>query len=85
MIATSSQSEQALHRVMRYLEMADISITPHVEKQVLALITQALESHPDNLLPECMRRLPRFFDLPKHPAPCQAPPIHRGSLGYGDY
>lgn len=85
MITTQSRSEQALHRIMRYLEMSDVNITPPVEKRALALITEALECHPDDPLPNCMSRLSTCFDLPMDDSPCQAPPVHRGSLGYGDY
>lgn len=85
MIATQSQSEQALQRIMRYLEMSGVIITAPVEKHALVLITEALDSHPDSPLPECMRRLSTFFDLPLQDSPCQVPPVHRGSLGYGDY
>jgi hypothetical protein len=65
--------------------MAGVVITPSVEKRALALITEALDSDSEDLLRDCMARVPVFFELPERPIFCKAPPIHRGSLGYGDY
>jgi len=79
------QSEQALHRIISYLDMAGIVITPLIEKRALGLITEALDAHSDDLLRACMARMPAFFELPERPLLCKAPPIRRGSLGYGDY
>lgn len=78
-------SEQALHRVLRYLQMAGVPITSEVEKRALALVAQALESDPANPLPTCMAQLAQSFTLPGQVPPRLAPPLNRGSLGYGDY
>lgn len=85
MSVATSQSEQALHRIISYLDMAGIVITPLIEKRALALITESLDTHSDDLLRVCMARVPAFFELPERPLLCKTPSIHRGSLGYGDY
>lgn len=81
----TSRSEQALQRIVAYLSLAGIEVTTDVETRVLALITEALASNPEALLPACMRMLPRYFELPPQPGLLKSPPIHRGSLGYGAY
>lgn len=79
------QSQLALQRVLDYLRLAGLSLTPTVEQQALQLVSAAMESASEDLLADCMRRLPDFFELPRYDAPHQAPVIHRGSLGYGAY
>ena len=79
------QSEQALRRVLRYLAMAGIPITTTTEKRALALIAEALDDAPQDVLGESIRRLPDHFELPEEHTPRLGPPLHRSSLGYGDY
>lgn len=62
-----------------------MTITVDVEKQALALVTQALAADPADTLAASMGLIPLYFELPSHSVPRQAPPLQRGSLGYGDY
>lgn len=79
------QSQLALQRVLDHLRLAGLCITPEVEQRALQLVLAAMDSAPQDLLAECMRRLPESFELPRYDALPQAPVIHRGSLGYGAY
>ncbi|WP_143520379.1 hypothetical protein [Halopseudomonas pelagia] len=79
------QSQLALQRVLDYLRLAGVELTPEVEQRALLLVSAALEHAPEDLLAECMRRLPEVFLLPGYKSLLQAPEIHRGSLGYGAY
>lgn len=79
------QSQQALQRVLDYLRLAGLEVTPEIEQRALLLVSGALASSPEDLLAECMQRLRAAFALPKHDPLLQAPAINRGSLVYGAY
>lgn len=79
------QSQLALQRVLDYLRLAGVELTPEVEQRALLLVSAALENAPEDLLAECMRRLPEVFELPGYKPMLQTPEIHRGSLVYGAY
>lgn len=79
------QSQLALQRVLDYLRLSGLEITSEVQQQALSLVSAALQSGSDDLLAECMQRLPGVFTLPRAEALLQAPAIHRGSLFYGAY
>jgi hypothetical protein len=85
MTAYQPQSQQALHRVLGYLAMLGVPITTSIERRALAMIAEAMDSAPEDVLGESMRRLPDYFELPIQHPPHPAPPLHRSSLGYGDY
>lgn len=78
-------SQLALQRILDYLHLAGLHITPEVERRALQLVLAGMDSAPQDLLAESMRRLPDCFELPQFDALPQAPVIHRGSLGYGAY
>lgn len=79
------QSQLALQRILDYLRLAGVELTPEVEQRALLLVSAALQRAPEDLLAECMRRLPEVFELPGYKPILQAPEIHRGSLVYGAY
>lgn len=85
MNTSTAPSEQALHRVLRYLELSGVTITVDAEKQALALVIRALDADPADTFATSMGLIPLYFELPRHSAPRQSPPLCRGSLGYGDY
>lgn len=82
---TTPLSQLALQRVLDYLRLAGLRITPQVQKRALLLVSEALEAMPDDPLTQSMRLLPQYFELPTQAGLLQAPVIHRGSLGYGAY
>ncbi|MEH6499765.1 MAG: hypothetical protein V7751_10300 [Pseudoalteromonas distincta] len=82
---TMPLSQVALHRVLNYLKLAGLGISPEVEKRALQLVTQALDSAPEEVLAESMRLVPQYFTMPQAPSLQQAPAVNRGSLFYGAY
>lgn len=82
---TTPSSQLALQRVLDYVRLAGVRITPEVQKRALQLVSEALERMPDDPVAGSMRLVPEYFELPQLPGLVQAPVIHRGSLGYGAY
>lgn len=78
-------SQLALQRVLDYLRLAGLRLTPEVQQQALLLVAEALKSMPDDPVQASMRLLPEYFQLPGQTGLLQAPLMHRGSLGYGAY
>ncbi|NPU94483.1 MAG: hypothetical protein HPY82_21440 [Gammaproteobacteria bacterium] len=82
---SQTQCEQILSRVLAYLSSLGMPVTREVSMAALRLVEEALsqEDFPD-LYAWVMARLPQQFALPQLELPPLAPPINRGSIGYGD-
>lgn len=76
--------EQVLSRVLAYLAGMGMPITRDISRMALRLVEEALaQEDTDDLYAWIMERLPRQFLLPQLDLPPLAPPVHRGSIGYG--
>lgn len=78
-------AENVLRRVLCYLQRAGVTLDSAVEQQALRLVAGAMALAPDDVMGACIRLLPDYFELPVGHVPPLAPPLQRGSLGYGDY
>ena len=78
-------AEVALTRVIAYLELSGLNVTPSVERQVLAVVLEALETDESATLDTCVSLARQRFDLRSVAMPVIAPVICRGSIGYGDH
>lgn len=76
-------AEVALSRVLGYLRMSGMKITPAVERQALAVVMEALDQGPDEPFGASMALARERFHLGFEVAVAPAPPIRRGSIGYG--
>lgn len=77
--------EQALDRVLAYLEWSGIPLTDSVCLAALKLVESVLAEPAEDPLAAVMDRLPEHFQLPHGARPPLAPPLKRGSIGYYDY
>lgn len=80
--------QDVFNRVYTYLRASGIDMTVDSYRTLLHLIEDAVgpggdEGHEDALLEAAMERMPLYFDLPVRTAPNAAPPLSRGSIGYG--
>ncbi|HEX5677117.1 MAG TPA: hypothetical protein VFX91_04010 [Alcanivorax sp.] len=76
--------EVTLARVLTYLRLSGITVTPEVARQALGLVDSALEEGDQRLLVRVMERLPDTFPLPEEALPPQSPPVHHASVHYAD-
>lgn len=76
--------EQVLSRVLAYLAGMGMPVTREVSMMALQLVNEALAQDEQDLYAWVMERLPRQFTLPALELPPLAPPVNRGSIGYGD-
>lgn len=76
-------AEVALSRVLGYLHMSGMKITPAVQRQALAVVMEALEQGVTEPFGACMALARERFNLGLEVASAPAPPIRRGSIGYG--
>ncbi|MFZ5602328.1 MAG: hypothetical protein ACOY7J_07745 [Pseudomonadota bacterium] len=80
-----TQCEQILSRVLAYLSSLGMPVTRDVSMSALRLVEEALAQEDEqDLYAWIMARLPQQFTLPQLELPPLAPPINRGSIGYGD-
>ncbi len=76
-------AEVALGRVLGYLRMSGMKVTPAVQRQALAVVMEALEKGDTEPFGACMALARERFHLGLEVAVAPAPPIRRGSIGYG--
>lgn len=77
--------QQALDRVLTYLDQAGVVLSDDVCRRALNLVDAALleaRTCGGDVLQAAMDRLPGYFDLPQPAAPTPWPPLARGSIGY---
>lgn len=77
------RAEIALARVLAYLQWRGVDIDAQVERQALSIVAEALEADAPDLFQACMERVKERFELSLTVVPVPAPPICRGSIGYG--
>lgn len=77
--------EQALGRVLFYLDDCGIPLTTAHCRQALQLTEAALEAGTEaQVYARAVDLVPDYFDLPEARIPEQQPPLYRGSIGYHD-
>ncbi len=76
--------EETLTRVLTYLRLAGVAVTPDVARRALRLVDDALEEGDQQLLARVMERLPATFPLPEDALPPQTPLVHHASVRYAD-
>lgn len=78
--------EVALTRVLAYLRLVRMPITREVMLEALALVQTELreEDQLSPLLQRLLTQLPAHFTLPDPALPPVCPPLHRGSIQYGE-
>lgn len=79
------RAEVALARVLAYLQWSGVRIDTNVEQQALGIIAEALEADAPDFFQTCMHMTEERFELSHAATPVPAPPIERGSLGYGNH
>lgn len=75
-------AEQALSRLMRYLQFAGIAPSTCVSISALELVRDAVKADEHAVIPFVMERVAEHFMLSPVDVPPPAPPIARGSIGY---
>lgn len=78
-------AEQALTRVLAYLEGAGLGVDARRTQAALRLIEQTLEEHPEDLVARVMAALPAHFILSSSPLPPATPRLKRSSIRYAPY
>ncbi len=79
-----NQMETALERVGTCLQACGVAADTPTCVQILGLLQEGLQSHPDDLLEWLIDEIrPRFLPPPAALPPC-APPLRRGSICYGE-
>jgi len=81
----TTASERALRRVLTYLRQSDVAITPATEREALILIAQVFDSEPDDPMDECLKQVIHRLGKKHEALPQISPPLHRTSLGYGEF
>ena len=74
--------QQALDRVLAYLEGYGIPPTNDVCRRALQLVDSALAEGSEGAIARSMDLIPRYFSLPAIDVPSQRPELRRGSIGY---
>lgn len=75
--------QQALDRVIAYLDASGAEITSEGCRQALQLVEQALSKGDEGgVLERVMDRVPDTFELSTITVPAHRPPISRGSICY---
>jgi hypothetical protein len=81
----TTQCEQVLGRVLAYLSGTGMPLSRELSVVALKLVEEALErEETQDVYAYIMDRLPQQFALPQLQLPPLAPPVNRGSIGYGD-
>ncbi|SDR78579.1 hypothetical protein SAMN05216198_0408 [Halopseudomonas litoralis] len=88
-------SEVALGRVLAWLRWAGRDLTPDLERAALQAMADSVAEGSTDLFGACMQRLQAGGELAaadrrappgsQCPAASVAPPLRRGSIGYGEY
>lgn len=77
------QCQQALDRVLTYLQDDGQALTPGTCRKALRLVDEAIEQDPGPNLPaRCMDRLPEYFNPADPEIPLPNPPLDRGHVRY---
>lgn len=79
---TQTVAEQALTRVLFYLESCGLELTNEACIQALQLVQEALTANPEQPMSGVMDQLQKHFELPGLDLTQPVPPINRGSIGY---
>ncbi len=82
---SKTDCEHALSRVLAYLALLGMPATRELSVVALKLVQEALESEEPDIFQYVMTQLPQRFSLPPLSLPRIAPPINRGSIGYGEH
>ncbi len=78
-----SLAEQTLSRVCNYLSAMGIELTRDVTTQALKLVEAGLDEEQEDPFDFVMTRIHEAFTLQYVTLPTTAPPITRGSMGFG--
>ncbi len=78
------QMETALERVGTCLQACGVVADTRTCVEILGLIQEGLQSHPDDLLEWLIDETRRRFLPPPAALPSPCPPLARGSIGYGE-
>lgn len=81
---SKTECEHALSRVLAYLSLLGMPLSRELSVVALKLVEEALNSDEEDIFEYVMKQLPQRFSLPPLSLPKTAPPIHRGSIGYGE-
>jgi len=76
--------EETLSRVLTYLRLSGIAVTPEMARRALRLVDSVLQDGEQRLLARVMERLPETFAAPEEALPPQTPPLHHASVHYAD-
>ncbi len=76
-------AEQTLSRVCNYLSAMGVKLTREVTMQALKLVEAGLSAEQEDPFHFVMTRVHEYFDLQNELLPTTAPPITRGSMGFG--
>ncbi len=79
-----SLAEQTLSRVCNYLSAMGVELTRDVTMQALRLVEAGLAEEREDPFSFVMTRVQEHFVLQNEPLPTTAPPITRGSMGFGE-
>jgi hypothetical protein len=79
---TLTITEQALSRVLYYLESSGIELTAENCLNALRMIERVLQQAPQNPMDLLMDELQAQFNLPEPPLPMPYPPLQRSSINY---
>ncbi len=79
-----SLAEQTLSRVCNYLSAMGVELTRDVTMQALKLVETGLAEEQEDPLHFVMTRIHEDFTLQNVSLPTTAPPITRGSMGFGE-
>ncbi|WP_417566856.1 hypothetical protein [Marinobacter sp.] len=75
--------QQALERVLTYLEDYGVALTADACRQALRLVeTSMAEGAGPDLPARCIDNIPGYFELPHESIPDANPPLKRGHIGY---
>ncbi|MAA66240.1 MAG: hypothetical protein CL581_15905 [Alteromonadaceae bacterium] len=80
-----TRCQQALDRVMIYLQGYDIEPTQDVSRRALQLVDSVFAESDEKVIERAVDRIADYFDLPEPDLPEQRPPLKRGSIGYRPY
>lgn len=79
------RAEIALARVLAYLQWTGVEVDTCVERKALRIVEEALDADVPDFFQACMEMVRERFELSPATVPTPAPPICRGSIGYGTH
>ncbi len=75
--------QQALERVLTYLDDDGVALTANTCRQALRLVEAAMvEGGGPDLPARCIDSIPDYFERPYRRIPDANPPLKRGHIGY---